>query len=48
MSYPLLSTEWIERYLEFEGSLLKALRHFDGLEAALHQFGAVPTDEWSR
>ncbi|TVS85079.1 SCP2 sterol-binding domain-containing protein [Mycobacterium helveticum] len=30
--------------IKFKGSLAKALKHFSGLEAALHQFADVPTD----
>lgn len=30
--------------IKFKGSLTRALKHFSGLEAALHQFGDVPTD----
>jgi len=30
--------------IKFKGSLTKALKHFSGLEAALHQFADVPTD----
>lgn len=30
--------------IKFKGSLAKALKHFSGLEAALHQFAEVPTD----
>ncbi|HEX4107343.1 MAG TPA: SCP2 sterol-binding domain-containing protein [Solirubrobacteraceae bacterium] len=33
--------------VKFQGSLLKAMKHFSGLEAALLQFGTVPTEEWS-
>jgi putative sterol carrier protein len=33
--------------IAFKGSLAKALKHFSGLEAALHQFADVPTD-WDR
>jgi len=32
--------------IKFQGSLVNALRKFDGLEAALHQFADVPTQEW--
>jgi putative sterol carrier protein len=30
--------------IKFKGSLATALKHFKGLEAALHQFADVPTD----
>nr|BAF48494.1 hypothetical protein [Rhodococcus rhodochrous]BAF48523.1 hypothetical protein [Rhodococcus sp. HA99] len=30
--------------IKFKGSLASALKHFAGLEAALHQFADVPTD----
>ncbi len=30
--------------IKFKGSLALALKHFAGLEAALHQFADVPTD----
>jgi putative sterol carrier protein len=30
--------------IKFKGSLTNALKHFSGLEAALHLFGDVPTD----
>ena len=30
--------------IKFKGSLTLALKHFSGLEAALHQFADVPTD----
>jgi len=33
--------------IKFQGSLLTALKHFDGLEAAMHLFADVPTDEWA-
>jgi hypothetical protein len=33
--------------IKFQGSLLTALKHFSGLEAAMHQFADVPTDEWA-
>jgi hypothetical protein len=33
--------------IKFQGSLLTALKHFEGLEAAMHQFADVATDEWS-
>jgi hypothetical protein len=32
--------------IKFQGSLITALKYFKGLEAALHQFGDVPTTEW--
>jgi putative sterol carrier protein len=32
--------------VKFQGSLVNAMKHFDGLEAALQQFGDVPTQEW--
>jgi hypothetical protein len=32
--------------IKFQGSLVTALKHFKGLEAALHQFGDIPTEEW--
>ena len=32
--------------IKFQGSLLTALKYFSGLEAALLQFGDVPTTEW--
>jgi putative sterol carrier protein len=33
--------------IKFQGSLVTALKYFDGLEAALLQFGDIPTEEWS-
>jgi putative sterol carrier protein len=32
--------------IKFQGSLLTALKYFGGLEAALLQFGDIPTTEW--
>jgi hypothetical protein len=32
--------------IKFQGSLVTALKYFSGLEAALRQFGDVPTAEW--
>ena len=32
--------------IKFQGSLMTALKHMQGLEAGLLQFGDVPTDEW--
>lgn len=32
--------------VKFQGSLVTALKHFQGLEAGLEQFGDVPTSEW--
>jgi putative sterol carrier protein len=33
--------------VKFHGSLLTALKYFDGLDAALKQIGDVPTAEWA-
>lgn len=33
--------------IKMQGSMVTAMKHFKGLEAALHQIGDVPTEEWS-
>lgn len=33
--------------IKMQGSMVTAMRYFSGLAAALLQFGAIPTEEWS-